>query len=63
MNDAPDATKPTDDPLCTLCITLPASLRERLKAEADANQRSESGQIRYLLTQHLVERDDSNEAA
>ena len=35
-------------------VRLPASLRDRLRAEADTHQRSMSGQVRWLIEKSLA---------
>lgn len=41
----------SDDDLATITFRLPASLREKIKTQAAAEERSESGFIRYHIGQ------------
>ena len=43
----------TDEPDARVNFTLPAALLERLDAEAKAEERSRSHQVRYILTRYL----------
>lgn len=41
-------------PDAILAVRLPAHLRDALKAQAEAHQRSMSGQVRWLIEQSLA---------
>jgi plasmid stability protein len=47
------SSKASPQPDAILAVRLPAALRDRLKAEADASHRSMGGQVRWLLEQSL----------
>lgn len=55
-------TKPNSEsrPEAILAVRLPAELRDSLKVEAEAHQRSMSGQVRWLIERSLTHDGDGS---
>jgi hypothetical protein len=50
---------PENRPDAIVAVRMPADLRDALRAVAETNQRSLSGQVRWLVEQSLLHRDDA----
>ena len=48
------SAQPPARPDAILAVRLPADLRDALRSEAEAHQRSMSGQVRWLVEQSLT---------
>lgn len=57
MSSPEPDTRPEPDAI--LAVRLPAALRDALRVEAELHQRSMSGQVRWLVEQSLITRDEA----